>query len=157
MAKKKVSSLPRSRVADREPALGPGIHGASIELALAGSYRIRTTSGARCAAVLGDGVDPALADDCLRTGRLVIVADGPRGPAIMGALQTSLPIARDADGVVSVNAKELRVRLDRAASIEVGAASITADAAGVVRIEGDRMVLDMGALVRVLSARVELP
>jgi hypothetical protein len=139
------------------PALGPGLHGAVIELAADRAYEVRTMSGERVVAVLDDAVDKALADDCLRTGRMVIVAEGARGPTIMGALQTSVPIARDADGVVSVDAKELRLRAERAALLEVGHVTLSADAGGALRIEGDRLVIDMAALVRVLSMKVELP
>jgi hypothetical protein len=139
------------------PLLGPGLHGAVIELSVGQAYEVRTTSGARLRAVLDDAVDPALAADCLRTGRMVILADSPRGPAIMGALQTSVPIARDADGVLTVEARELRLRAERAALLEVGHVALSADASGAMRIDGDRLVIDMAALVRVLSMKVELP
>lgn len=144
-------------VVPKAAVLGPGLHGAVIELKTDRSFQIRTASGERVAAVLGDGVAPALADECLRTARLVIVMDSPRGPTIMGALQTSVPLARDEDGIVSVEARELRMHIERSVLIEVGQSSISADSSGAVRIEGDRMVIDMGALLRVLSAKVELP
>jgi hypothetical protein len=138
-------------------ALGPGLHGAVIELKSDRAFQVRTAAGARVMAVLDHAVDPALADDCLRTGRMVILVDSEQGPAIVGALQTSVPIARDADGVVAIAAKDLRIKLDRSALIEVGPVAITADSSGAVRLEGNQMVIDMAALVRVLSLKVELP
>lgn len=152
MARKRLAAAKVSSV-----ALGPGLHGAVIELKADTAFQVRTASGVRAMAVLDDSVDPALADDCLRTGRMVILVEGARGPTIVGALQTSTPIARDPDGIVAIDAKELRVRLDRAAVIEVGSTAITADASGAVRLEGNQMVIDMAALVRVLSLKVELP
>ena len=158
MARKRLAALPTGepRTA-RSPALGAGLHGVTIEIKSERSFQVRTAAGERMAAVLGDGVAPDLVDECLRTGRLVIAVDTPRGPTIVGALQTSVPFARDVDGVLTVEAKELRMRFERAAFIEVGPVTIAADASGVLRLEGDRMVIDMGALLRVLSAKVELP
>jgi hypothetical protein len=157
MAKKRLtSSAARKKIIDPN-ALGPGLHGGTIELKSGRTYQVRTIDGQRVPAALADTVDPALADDCLRTGRLVVVMDTPKGPAIAGALQTSLPIAQDRDGVLAVTAKEVRLRADQLALIEVGPVSLSAEASGALRLEGDRLVIDMGALVRVLSARVELP
>ncbi|MCC6556958.1 MAG: hypothetical protein IT372_28735 [Polyangiaceae bacterium] len=134
------------------------MHGAFIELKAGRAYQLRTTDGRRVTAALADGVDPALADDCLRRGRMVIASDTPRGPEIAGALETSLAAARDeGDGVVTVEARELRLRADRALSIEVGAAALSAEQSGALRLTGDRLVIDMAALVRILSSKVELP
>ncbi|MGK3986472.1 hypothetical protein WME99_25730 [Sorangium sp. So ce136] len=138
-------------------ALGPGLHGATLELKSGRAFQIRTTDGRRVVASLADGVDPALADDCLRTGRMVIVSDTPRGPEIAGAIMTSLPPARSEDGVVTIDAKELRLRAERSLSLEVGPVSLSAEESGAMRLEGDRLVIDMAALVRVFSSRVELP
>ncbi len=148
--------VPRRRAPSPE-VLGPGLHGGVIELATEERYRVRTASGAHVSAGLLPGVQPALATECLRTGRMVIVVDTERGPAIAGALQTALAVERDADGVVSVDAREIRLRAERALLIEAGPVTIRADESGALRMEGDRLVLDMAALVRVLSARVELP
>jgi len=146
-----------ARPASEPEALGPGLYAASIEMKGARSYRVRTPSGAKLTAVLGEHVAPALADECLRTGRPVILAETDRGPTILGALQTQLPVERSEGGVLTLEADEVRLRAERQISIEVGAARWAADAKGVVRVEGDRMVIDMAALVRVLSSQVELP
>ena len=142
---------------ERASALGPGLHGATIELRSGSAFRIRTTEGRLLNAALADGVDPALADDCLRTGRMIIVSDTPRGPEIAGALMSSLPVARGEDGVVTIDAKELRLRADRTLSLEVGSVSLSAESSGAMRLEGDRLVIDMAALVRIFSSKVELP
>ena len=56
-----------------------------------------------------------------------------------------------------MDAREIRLRAERALSIEAGPIVITADNQGALRMEGDRLVIDMAAIVRVLSSRVELP
>ena len=145
-----------ARAADPAP-LGPGLHGAFIELASEGSYRVRTTSGEHLRAELAPGVSPALAMECLRAGRMVILVASARGPEIVGALQTAPAVERDADGVVSVDAREIRLRAEQSILIEAGPVTIRADESGALRMEGDRLVLDMPALVRVLSARMEIP
>jgi hypothetical protein len=143
--------------AARAATLGPGLHGAVIELKAGRAFQIRTTDGRRVTASLADDVDPALADDCLRTGRMVLAVDTPRGPEIAGAVMTSLPAARREGGVVTIDAKELRLRAERSLSLEVGPVSLSAEDSGAMRLEGDRLVIDMAALVRVFSSKVELP
>ena len=140
-----------------EERLGPGMHLCRVERRLGKSLEVRTADGVRHTAVLARGVDPSVADAALRSGSPVVIVDGSRGPEIAGALVTALPIAPDADGRVTVDAREIRLRAAESISIDVGDARLSADRAGVVRLEGDRMVIDMGALVRVLSSRVELP
>lgn len=155
---KKRTSVRRSSAPVAEPTpLGPGLHGAFIELATEGSYRVRTTAGEHLRAELAPGVSPALAMECLRAGRMVILVGSPRGPAIVGALQTAPAVEKDADGVVAVDAREIRLRAERSILIEAGPVTIRGDESGALRMEGDRLVLDMPALVRVLSARMELP
>lgn len=137
--------------------VGPGLHLAHVELSAGGSYQVREASGERRSVTLGEGVDPELANACLRTARPVVLADTPAGVAIVGALVTSLPVERDADGRLSVDAREIRLRAPEGVSIEVGDLRVAASPGGALRLEGDRMVIDMSALVRVLSTRVELP
>lgn len=147
----------QARSAPRPETLGPGLHGGVIELAADSQYRVRLLSGDRVSATLLPGVQPDLALECLRTSRTVLLVDSDRGPMIAGALQTSVAVERDADGIVEVRAREIRLRADTALLIEAGPVTIRADESGALRMEGDRMVLDMAALVRVLSARMELP
>lgn len=154
--KRSQTTSPRSASA-AAPSLGPGLHGAFIEMASDGRYSVRTPTGERLTAELAPGVQPALAAECLRTGRMVIVIDSARGPIIAGALQTALAVERDDDGVVAVEARDIRLRAERTLLIEAGPVTIRADESGALRMEGDRLVLDMPALVRVLSARMELP
>jgi hypothetical protein len=85
------------------------------------------------------------------------VADALHGPAIFGALQTSRSVAVDADGRMSLEGAELRLRAENEIRLEVGNAQLRLDKTGAVRVEGERMVIDMSALVRFLSNLVELP
>src|SRR6185437_17116132 len=78
-----------------EPALAPGLHAATIELALKGSFRLRTMTGEQVKARLGPGVDPALADECLKQRRTVLVTAGPKGAIIVGAVQVTASERRE--------------------------------------------------------------
>lgn len=139
-------------------ALGIGLHGGYVELESGGTFRVRLGDGRRFSARPGAGVDAGLVRDCLRTRRMVIVVDSPRGPRIMGALQTEAPIAqRDQSDSVTVRARELRLVADEKLHIEAGPVRIAADASGKLRLEGDKLVIDMAALVKLLSTSVELP
>lgn len=151
----------RPRAADapesRPEVLGPGIHAGLIEPCAGASYRVRTLTGARFSATLADGVDRALAEECLREGRTVLLADSPRGVLVLGAVQTQKSAVREADGSVTIEGKDVRVRADRALVLDAGPVSIRAERSGVIRIEGEKMIVDVSALVRFLSARVEVP
>ncbi|APR80671.1 Hypothetical protein A7982_06018 [Minicystis rosea] len=157
MARTKTLAKKRPRPAPEPARLGPGLHAVTIEMRTEDAYRVRLPDGTRLPACLGDDVDTALAEDCLRTGRPMIAADTERGPTLLGALQTRLPVERDEDGRVAVRAKELRFVAERGLSIEAGSFALRVDAAGAARFEGNRMVIDMSELVRVLASRVELP
>ena len=158
MAKAKAAA-PKKRVRKaEEPAmLGPGLHAAVIEMKLDTTLRIRTMDGRRFEAVLGDDMDIGLAEECLRTGRVVIACDTERGPAVMGALQTRRPVEVDEDGALVVRAKDVRIGAEKTLAIEAGPFTLRVDKAGVARFEGNRMVIDMSELVRVLASRMELP
>jgi N-acetylmuramic acid 6-phosphate (MurNAc-6-P) etherase len=87
----------------------------------------------------------------------VILADTPRGPTIVGALQTARAVSVEPDGTVALEGKAIRIRADKAISLETGASAVRLEESGRVRAEGHRMVIDMSSNVRVLSALVELP
>lgn len=156
MAKAKVGTRKREAAA-RPEALGAGLHAGTIELRSGASYRVRTTAGTQIRAVLGDGIDPELAVECLRASRLVILCDTERGPTILGALQTTRSMVHEPDGTLTIEAKAIHLRAEKGIRIEAGQASITLDEAGAMRTEGERLVIDMSSNVRVLSALVELP
>ncbi len=154
---KKVVTNKKAREAIEAAPLGPGLHAGTIELRSGESFRVRVLGGPVVAATLDDHVDPELARECLRTGGRVIVTQGAHGPVILGALQTSVPVARDVDGSLSVTAKKIRLRAEQALVLESGESSLRLHPDGTLRVEGDKMVIDVGALVRFLAARVEFP
>lgn len=158
MTKRVVAQQKKKTREAPEPApLSPGLHAATIELRSGDSYRVRILGGPVVAATLDDDVDPALAKDCLRRSRRVIVTEGAHGPVILGALQTSIPAVRDADGCLSFSAKKIRLKAEQSLVLESGEASLRIEPDGVLKIEGDKMVVDIGGLVRFLAARVEFP
>lgn len=153
-ASKDKNTVARTR---RAPTLGPGLHVAKLELRSGGSYRIRTLSGVRLKAVLSEEVDELLVEECLRGNRSVIVVETSRGPTILGALQTTRSVVHEPNGVLRIEGQEIRLRAGARLVLEAGVSSLRLDKSGAVRAEGDRMVIDMGSNVRVLSALVELP
>ncbi|MBK8255238.1 MAG: hypothetical protein IPK82_21575 [Polyangiaceae bacterium] len=160
-----VRSVTTNRSKTEVTTVGPGIVPAKIEMrdmaqadpGAAGSYRVRTLDGRRFAAVLSDEVEPQFAEECLRSGKTVLLVDTERGPTILGAVQTSRGITREASGLTTLTATDLRIRADKTVVIEAGPVSLKLDKNGVMRAEGERMVIDMASLVRVLSALMELP
>jgi hypothetical protein len=145
------------RKSPNKEALAAGLHAAVIELATDDLYRVRTLGGARVEARLAEGVDPALALECLRGGRSVLVTETEDGVRILGALQTQPSLVTEEEGLLRVQAKHIRIAADKTFAIEAGPVRLRVDPTGVLRLEGEKMVIDMGALVRFLSARVELP
>jgi hypothetical protein len=159
MAKPKLSTSRKIARTGKEPAfLGPGVHAAMIELNLGACYQVRLLHGARTTAKLAFGVSPRLLEECLMTRRLVIVANDDSGPIVLGALQTE-PSAgvREDTRALEVEARHIRLRAAETITLEAGPVSLSLDKSGAVHIEGERMVIDVGALLRVLSAKVELP
>jgi hypothetical protein len=149
---------PRQRV-----ALGAGLHGGHVELETtragsAGRFRVRLCDGRLVSAVADAGVDPELLRECMRSRRMVILVDAPRSPRIVGALETQRPVfTRERGDSVTVSARELRFAAEERLRLEAGPVAVTAEDSGKMRLEGDRLVIDMAALVKVLSMKVELP
>ena len=159
MAKTRAVTTPkksRDRAATTE-RLAAGLHPGSIELHAGARYRVRLAVGGHVSAVLADEVEPAFADACLRGGRTVLLAQTPRGPTILGALQVSEGLNRVSESLTTLDAREIRIRAERALVLEAGPVSLRLESTGVARMEGERLVLDMASLVRILSAQVELP
>jgi hypothetical protein len=157
MSSKAKSSQARKKNPQKSPSLGPGLHAGHIELQSEERYQIRTLTGETFQAVLGDDVEPALAEECLRASRMVILCDTQRGPTIVGALQTSRSLVREPDGTISIEGKAIHLRAEQGVRIESGPVSLTLNKKGTMRAEGNKMVIDMGSNVRVYSALVELP
>ncbi len=76
---------------------------------------------------------------------------------VLGALQTERSIVREQDGSLSVSAKKIRFKAEQSLVFETGEAALRMSPDGLLKLEGDKMVIDVGGLVRFLSARVEFP
>lgn len=149
-----------ARRRSRARGLGPGLHPASVEMIVAGerpTFAVRLPDDRRLVIPPAAGVDPSFIEACLREGRTVVLMDTPAGPVIAGALQTAAAPAADARGTLAVEARHLRLRAAETIEIEVPGARLRLDPGGAARLEGDRLVIDMAALVRIFSARVEVP
>jgi hypothetical protein len=144
--------------ASRTAALGPGIHAATVELKNGASYRVKLLDGRRAKATVAPGVSPKLLDECLRSRRLVMLADGEDGPTVIGALQTApVPQVQEDAGVYEVKAKEIRFKAATSIVLETGSSSLVLEKSGLARVAGDRLVIDVATLLRVLATKVELP
>ena len=153
---------PHSRVLEprRTPhsrVLEPGIHPGRIELQSRGAFRVRTLAGEIVSARLHEGFDAAFAEECLRDKRTVFVTQGPDGALLLGALQTSRAVSRDAHDTLRLSGKRLHLEADEGIAIQVGKSTVRLDAQGTVKIVGQKLTMDVAAVVRVLSALVELP
>lgn len=155
MTAKKTSA--KKTIAQAAPKLGPGLHLAKIELRSGDAWRVRILGGGAMLAELDDEVDVELAKECLARGRRVVVVNGERGPVIAGALQTSRPLAKEADGQLAIRAKTIRLKADQRLVLESGESALRLEADGVCRVQGDKMMIDVGGLVRFLAASVEFP
>jgi len=157
MAIRKTAAKKKALPAAKAATIAPGLHAGTIELRSDQTYGVRLLDGAVVPAMLDEDVDPTLAEECLRRGRRVIVAAEGRGVVILGALQTERPLSRERDGTLAISAKRIRLKAEQALVLESGDAALRLAPEGVVKLEGDKMVVDVGGLVRFLSARVEFP
>jgi hypothetical protein len=149
-----------STLGEREPhsaVLTPGLHAAHVELASDKSFRIRSVNGQRILARLGDGVERALVEQCMRSNQLVVVTATETDVLIVGALQTQCAFHREPDGTLLIESERIELRAERELRLKSGASALKLAEDGKVRINGHRMVVDVDTNVRVLSALVELP
>lgn len=152
--------VPQSQVSQSQvpQALGPGLHAGWPEQLNGEGVRVRMMNGAYVTAAVGDGVDPLLVEECLRASQLMILADGPRGPMLLGALQTTRSLVREPDGTVAIEAKRIELRAEQDVRLQAGPTRLDLQRKrGKVQLRGERMKLDMSSHVRVLSSLVELP
>lgn len=157
MARAKVVKL-REAAAPAAAALGPGLHPAELEMRVKGAYQARTPAGAIVRARLSPGFEEAFAEECMRERRTVLLAAGEAGEAVvLGALQTSRDLARDAHDTVKIEGKRVEIEADEGISIQVGKSTLRLDKHGAVKVVGQKMTMDIATVVRVLSALVELP
>jgi hypothetical protein len=134
--------------------LTPGLHVGIVEMGSGETFRVRTRRGARVRARLDEDVSRELIESCLKTGQRVLVLDDGDGPVIVGAIETKTP---PSDRPVILEGKDIRLRATDSLTLEVGESTLRMEKAGLMRLEGNRLVVDVAALMRVLSARVELP
>lgn len=141
--------------AEVEP-LGTGLHAATIELCARGTYRVRTASGISARAKLAEGMSAALADECRRTRRTVLVTEAADGVLIVGAIQTQ-PSLEGRHERLQLKANELELAAERAIVLRVGKSLLVLDESGAIRLAGEGVSLRAAKAVRVLAANVELP
>jgi hypothetical protein len=130
------------------------LHAATIELASKGSYRVRLATGERVKARLADGVDPALANECLKDRRTVLVSGHPEGPIVVGAVQVT---ASTRPEKLRLEAADIELCAATSIVLRVGKSLIILDEKGGMQMVGEKMTLRMAKTLRALCASVELP
>jgi hypothetical protein len=135
-------------------SLGPGLHAGVVELESDGSYRVKVVGGGYVRARRDRDVPTSFIDNCMKTGRKVFLHDTEDGPVIAGALYTP---SGESPELLEMSADTIRLRAAKELSIRVGSTVLRLEKSGAVRLEGRKLVVDMGSLVRFLSERVELP
>ena len=131
-----------------------GLEAGVIELATDEAYKIRLLGGELIDARPAPGCSRELLDECLRDRRTVLLA----GELILGALQTTASAARrDPSGNVSIEAAEIHLEASAGLSLRVEDSALDLGPDGHLRLSGQRLSIDVAALIKLLSARVELP
>ena len=138
-------------------ALGPGIHPGVVELEANGSYRVALLAGGHVRARLDKGLSRRFVDECMRTGAKMLLHDTPRGPEILGGLQAPRELPGEEEDSVELRGKTVRLWAAEEIVLSVGKTTLRLDKTGAARFEGRKLVLDIASLIRLLSARVELP
>lgn len=140
-------------------SLEAGLHAAFLEARRHGLLVVRLLDGRRTAAEIVPQVSDALVDECLAEGKLVLVSATPRGPAMIGAIQTTPTLHHDREGVLTIEAKKLHVKVEDEIRVVTGANAVVSEshADGRVRLRCERGAVDFAANLRVHSALVELP
>lgn len=141
----------------RAGAMASSLLAAIVEAERDGGFNVRLTSGERVHAALEGPCSSALVRECMRAGRPVIAVATGDGYAILGAIQTESAAASAKDQALAFTAPEIRLDAARSVKIRAGRSAIELTADGKLRIVGERLTLDLAALVRFLSAKVELP
>lgn len=141
-----MSERKRKRASIRT-SVGPGLHLGQAKLQSDGSYVVRLTSGEKVTARLDPDIPPSFVEECMRSGRRLLLSDDIRGAVIVGALER--PNDRRADTV--------QIEADKSLQLRVGKHSITLEASGVARVSSKQLVVDAAGLVQFLTAKVELP
>jgi hypothetical protein len=98
-----------------------------------------------------------LLEDCVRRQRLVLIADSPTGPQLLGAIQTELSPSTDHNGRLCLNAQSVEITAQERVVVVAGETQVRLNADGRLRLQAERSVIDSSAGLKVLSALVELP
>ncbi|MEM1035018.1 MAG: hypothetical protein AAGN82_32055 [Myxococcota bacterium] len=120
-------------------------------------YLVRLGDGAEHHATLGAGVLPALADECVREGRPVLVRASDDGWVVLGALQTAPSAAVVRDGVVTVTGREVRLEAEAELLVEAGPTRLRLDRRGRVSLSAERLTMRVASLIKLIASKVELP
>lgn len=139
-----------------EATLAVGLHAGTIERRAGDRLRVRI-GGVLITCGVAPEVDNRLVDECARDRRIVLVTVRDDGMDVIGAVQTAPSAVRTEGEIQRISGKQVEIGAEDGVVIRVGASSLRLDKKGTIKIVGQKMTMDVAALVRVLSALVELP
>lgn len=125
----------------------PTLLTAIVEMGADGHYRVRTRDGRLIRARCDESVSPQLVDVCIRERRRMLIERDGNDMFIVGALQTTLESV----------ASRVTVEAEDELILRSGNSSISLRADGKVSLRGNHLTMDVARLVKLLSAKVELP
>jgi len=151
----------RKRASNKKPSAKTAMAAlglAQIERREGSGWVVRVGAAARQAS-LASNVDVAFAEECMRDQRTVLITDDAlESPVvIVGALQTSQTVARDAHDTLELSAERISINAGKEITLRAGQSTIRIDKHGVIRVRGQKMSMDVANVVRIMSALVELP
>jgi hypothetical protein len=156
-----MSARPRRALEDA-PASSPrirdkGLRPGTIESRSDEAYCVRTLDGEQVVAVLGPRCSAALAEECLRDARVVLLYAESSRLVILGALQTEPSAFARHDGVVTLRADELHLEASQRVRLQAGPSRLDLLANGKLQLWGERLTMHVAKVIKLIASKVELP
>ncbi len=135
----------------------PALDVATLDRAEADAYLVVLPDGTTHQATLGPGVDPELAQQCLREQRPMLVRTVGSELLLIGALQTQVSPVSSRDGVVTVSGRHVRLEGEREVELAAGQGRLSFKGDGKLSLLGERLTMHVASLVKIIASKVELP
>ena len=135
----------------------PGLDAVNLEARDGDAFVARLSDGERATVTLAPGLSPALVEECLENGRMMLVRYCEDVPILLGALQTEPSALRQRDGVVTLRGRDVRVEAEQQLHLEAGATRLSIDPRGKLQLVGERLTMQVASLIKLIAAKVELP
>lgn len=135
----------------------PTLDVATLDHVAGDGYVVVLPDGSTRSAVLGPGIDPELARQCLREQRPMLVRSVGDEIRLVGALQTRLSPVSSRDGVVTVSGQKVRLEGEHDVELASGGARLSLQRDGKLSVLGERLTMHVASLIKLIASKVELP